>query len=515
MKSFLLKTILLIISLTLLSETSRACSCGEIPSVSSSFNQSFTVFSGKAISSRIVERPQNENERAGDEAEFAIKEKVFKFQVVEIFKGQLTKKTVDINVGSINGNCYRPFSIGESYLVYADGNDEKSLYDEFYCGITTNLTDAQSQIYFIREFLKEKSNPQIYGSVSVTEIDKSTGEDTYVLKSGYKVILEGNKGNFEEVTDEKGLYRFKNIPSGKYKIKIKFDDKYLSYYFSDDPIFILPNGRVVTQSSEVDVLSMSSQSDIERVLPQYSDPVYDAKTFDLHLFWKGRVSGKVLDAEGKVIKYASVNLLPIKFPSREIKVDLDNKLNDGEYACVGKPSGQYLLAVQINAPFKNKENSRFFYPQTKFPAKAQIISLNEKSNFTYNVSVPVIVRQIKGKVFWDDGTLMNSEEVADWGGRIFLTKYKSTKTPELFDFGFPDIYDEFDFRDLDDDSFFTLEGFEGAVYWVQFNIPVPVKVNGVTKIIIVKAKPVRIRIEKTNEPVKIIVPKPDNLVNSN
>jgi hypothetical protein len=194
-------------------QTVNACSCFPLPAIYETFQNSSAVFTGKVLSFRDVEL-EEVSEEDGKKEVFKFKERIYRFQIIENLKGAKTKE-VEVSVGPVNSSCYRGFTVGERYLIYADL--EGKMLSHSFCSRSEALFSADTQIYFIREFLRGSKESQLYGSVSLVDTFPGSFRPRTTKLEKIKVLLTG-KQNLEAVTDQNGIYRFSNIPDGTYKL---------------------------------------------------------------------------------------------------------------------------------------------------------------------------------------------------------------------------------------------------------------------------------------------------------
>jgi hypothetical protein len=453
-----------------------ACSCGNMPPVYENFKESFAVFTGKVVGSKdiIVKKI----EEYGEKKEYFDKERIFEFEIIEAFKGVKGRK-VNISNGSLNSMCREDFEIGESYLVYARGKDEKKLVSNNFCSRNENLAQSQTQIYFIRELLKGKPEPQFYGSVHRNDTFPNTIDFRATALDSMKVVLIGKEKTIESLTDKNGIFRFTNIPEGEYKVKIEMTPIYKDFYEEVDSITV--------EKGKVGVDIGMGFFPYEAVFAEYA------------VGWNNSVEGVVYDAQGTIIKRVAVRLLPVSTPFAAIESNyLLDKSEDGKYSCSRKTPGRYYLVAEIYAPFENKEKTRIFFPQTESFEKATVFDLKAIDQIKLDFILPAkyVVREIKGTVFWSDGEPVSGATV---------TLYKTETQTEIED---DDTIENhgYDYDFTDEQGNFTLQGFENVEYWVH--VEGDFETSEDDEDIEVKAKPVKIKFQKTNEPLKIILPKP-------
>jgi hypothetical protein len=129
-----------------------ACSCLPTKSTAQELEQSTAVFSGKVI--QIKRRKQAENIFASVEVTF---------RVEKAWKG-LKRKTITVYTSSNSASCGYSFRVNQTYLVYANGNDEDKLSTGI-CSRTKRIKDA-------REDLKELGK----GKAIAKNVPKGGGE---------------------------------------------------------------------------------------------------------------------------------------------------------------------------------------------------------------------------------------------------------------------------------------------------------------------------------------------------
>jgi hypothetical protein len=128
MKS-LMFSLLLVVSLTLATDTTLACTCVPAKSAAREFERATAVFSGKVV--EVRRHKQAEDIFAGVEAVF---------RVEKVWKG-VERRTVSVFTSSQSSACGYGFKEGRTYLVYAHGGAEGRLSTSI-CSRTRRLKDA-------------------------------------------------------------------------------------------------------------------------------------------------------------------------------------------------------------------------------------------------------------------------------------------------------------------------------------------------------------------------------------
>ncbi len=434
-----------------------ACSCEFKSSVYQDFDDHPIVFTGKIIAS--------EDKYIGG---FYYYEKSYRFQVIKNYKGAFDKEIV-ASVGENGNSCYFELSVGETYLIHAYIGGSKHMVSP--CATNATIDSAKSQIFFIEEYLKGKTEPQIYGSVSIWENDLQTNKQRIRYLDNIKVIAKSQEKSFQVLTDKNGIYSLKDLPEGKYEIKPE-----LSKYKSFDPEF---------QELEID-----KNKDILR------RTYFLGKGFhaDFSFYWENEVQGKIIDGEGKPINRAKISLVPVSSTGSLIFNNVSNN-TVGKYRIFGKTPGKYLLAVELDSPIEKDNKIRFYYPKTTQLNKAKIFSIEENTNLNIDFSLP---SEIKVRKF--SGEILRDKEIPDGSYIVVsLDSMKDTSSPENKQFKIQPL------NKTDDFEFITLENEE---YWLHIWLYKSEFSNGEVKNIkkIIKSEKIKIGKEEETRKISISLP---------
>jgi len=439
----------------------KACVCNPQLTPYGAYQDSRVVFVGKAVGSK--ERTGTEKY---DNKTFSFRERVFEFAVTETLKGPKTSR-LEISVGRIDSDCYQGFTIGESYLVYAYGDSNDNLSSSA-CGRTTNLSYAAADLHYIRNLLKGVPEPRVYGAVARVDSDlgASKSRSRVTPLSGIKVLIEGKDRNFEAVTDEQGLYSLARVPDGRYKAHPLLPKKYTAYFPTEEE-FILGSERPL---------------DYGRI--QQGSSAYAS----FEIGWNNDVNGRIVDSEGNPIKRAKVSVLLARSPSPLlIQRDEYDYHAEGEFRFHGLNPGNYLLSVDIRAPFVDKARApTFYYPNAIALNQAREISIGENEILDEReIRLPpgYIVRHIEGVLVWPNGIPVSS-------GWVTLRSSKDS----------PDDDNEYDWERTDELGRFSLQAFVGAEYWLHAES----QSSG-------QGEPIKIKVEMVNEPFRIVIPFPKKI----
>jgi hypothetical protein len=381
--------------------------------------------------------------------------------VNESLKG-IKDKEVEISAGRIDSSCYSGFTEGESYLVYAYGESEKSLSSGM-CTRTTGLEDAAGELYYLHGLLKGVPEPRVYGSVIRTDKDLTKGAYRATPMNGIKIVVEGKDRKFEAVTNKLGLFNFSKVPDGEYIARVILPDRYRSYFPQEE--------RFVLGSTEFD-----SPFHVHHGTTAYAG---------FRIGWNNSISGKIIDAEGNPITRAKVSVLILRKNSSLVDREGEAvRLDDGSYTFTGLTPGRYTISTTVRIPSGDANNPiRFFYPNADDVDQAQEIVIGENESLEgKDIRLPprYLVRQIEGVLIWPNGVTVSR-------GWVCLTDSKEETESD----------NKYDCRVTDELGRFSLQAFVGAQYWVHGES----NSSG-------KGEPVKLLVEKVNEPLKILIPFP-------
>lgn len=448
---------LALIVLPQLAVSVKGCVCFPLPSPYRAYQEARAVFVGKVLSSKDVAAQEQLRDKS-----YTYYERHFRFSVAESLKGT-TNSEIEISAGRIDTDCYQGFTIGESYLVYAYGDSPDALGSGA-CTRTNNLKYASDDLYYLHALLKGMAEPRVYGAVTRIDNDVTRGTSSRVVPiEGVKVIIEGEGRRFEAVTNKDGLYSLNKLPDGRYKARPILSNKYRTYFPAEEE-FVLgtkpPSG---------------DPFDVQQGVAAYAS---------FRIGWNNSISGRILDSEGNPIVRAKASVMVARGSSPlVIEEDEYDHHPEGKYEFSGLTPGKYLLSVKIRAPFADNDRaSRFYYPYVENLNQATEITIGESESLERDIRLPpgYLVRQIEGTLVWPNGVPVS-------GGWVFLAESKDSGDDEK----------KYDWTSTDVLGRFSLQAFVGVEYWVhgQSNS------SG-------KGEPVKIKVGKANEPLKVVIPFP-------
>lgn len=353
-----------------------------------------------------------------------------RLSVGESFKG-IAEKEVRMRQGTGGGDCSFVFDKGETYLLYASYDAEDGLYDTNICTRSRPVAYVADDLDYLRGLPGSAGTTRLAGML--VRVDYADGPvQPPGLLSGIKVVAEDTQGRrFEAATDVNGFYKFTGLTPGRYKVRPELP-AHLSLAYGGEGGVELPAGGCVTS----DFLTRTD----------------------------GRISGILLDAEGRPVADTTVDLVPSEFAAsvNDRKVGRFKQTDrEGRFEFTELTAGTYLLGVNIRQP----PTGDLPFPRTYYPgagdaagAKAFEIGTGEKlSDLVLRLPPRLAVRAIEGVLVWPDGKPVTRA----------LVVFKDT--PELTS------GEQFGSSGVDARGRFTINALEGQEGWLHSNVLVTVK----------------------------------------
>lgn len=305
------------------------------------------------------------------------------FEVLEAFTGVKKGARVTIHSGKGGGDCGYWFEHGETYLIYAGGNEEK--LGTSICTKTRPLEKAAEDLPILRELARNKTGAKLTGTV-MEEINLSSQGKTLSVSmvAGIEVTLQpvsGKGRSFKAKTDSSGDYEIAGIPAGKYKINVP-----------------LPDGSKLSDDTRLEIES----SGFGCMSHHYAT-----------LESKNQITGKVTDENGEPLEDVGIELVSAEgdlggSPAKDIPSELIKTDENGKFKFSGVPAGRYFLAVNYTA-FPDDDDLAYptaFYPHGNTPAQASAIVIGKTEtikNIVFQLPPKIGQREIKGTVLWENG----------------------------------------------------------------------------------------------------------------
>lgn len=272
------------------------------------------------------------------------------FSVEEAFRGvEDSSLTMEMDY------CGYRFKQGERYFVYAF-RDRNTGALRVRHGVTRTrpLVEAAEDLEYARALPASARGSRVFGRVFVYTHDLRAGRYAEEPLKGVKVWLEGD-GRREAATDDEGRYEFAGLPAGTYTVRAEFPGRFDA---GEPPPTLKAAGR------ECFAVNLSARR-------------------------RGRVAGRLLDAEGRPVVYAPISLVAADAPAEEI-LSADHaawsfSLTDerGRFDFSGLAPGRYLLVVN-RADGRRLPNGddiklpRLFYPGVPDITQAAVLTVGER-----------------------------------------------------------------------------------------------------------------------------------------
>lgn len=342
------------------SSVAQACSCMTPGTPCESYGTASAVFVGTAVSVREQEKPKPEDR---DTYHYR---RVYKFSVEQSYLG-VDGTEVEISTGGGGGDCGYQFKIGSRYLVYAHSYQNR--LSTSICTRTKSFASAGEDLEFLGNLASAAPGATIYGDV---EYRKETP-----LPSDVLVKIEGGNVRREIRPDAQGKYRFSGLPPGKFKITLQLPET-LSVHQPERELTVADRGCAA-------------------VTYYVSD--------------NGRISGRVLDAEGQPVPRILVSLINATSNDTKDFVTLERTDAEGRFNLSSIAAGRYQIAIN-HQRFPDPTDPGLAYPPVFYPGvvdrpNAEIITLDKGEKLTgLEIRVPLRRPQsvVSGQVVWADGS---------------------------------------------------------------------------------------------------------------
>lgn len=343
-----------------------ACSCRVEAPVCEEYGSAKAIFVGKVLDGNSVER-------FSDRLAIGTKDLSFVFDVQQNFLGAGEGNKITIHTGFGFGDCGFPFEKGESYLVYAfesEGHLKTSI-----CSRTRHISKIGNGVEELKNLLFN-NGARLYGTV--TQYAKSSLEQGSIRpedKLNLRVEqLDGAKKNFEVITDNEGKYSLGGLPTGKYKV-----------------VPLLQPGWMVDAYTQSEFL-LNDKGCARRDFLVRND---------------SRISGKVIDKEGKPVNNIFIDLIPPNTGSKPKNLLERTVTTDGAFTFYHVPPGTYrVVANYTSQPDEENPFPTTFYKVSGERSIGTVIDValgQEVNGIVINLPSRLPMKEMRGRVVWKDG----------------------------------------------------------------------------------------------------------------
>ncbi len=380
-------------------------------------------------------------------------------KVDEIFKGNLPSVVETSDDGFSCDNF--PFALGKSYLVYTKGvlDNTTNIVPVGLCSGTQLVEKATEAIGFLRQLRDGKNVSVLFGKVQSASVDANNQlmplpDVKVVLRTIWTIDNNGksstprkNEKELSTRTNEKGEYKFENLPRGRYRVNADI---------SKD--LWMPESREITTGG----------------LPS-------CDSYALIAYANGSIAGKVTTSDGSPV-FTSLRISrvgsPFPFYGSETRSD-----RDGNFVFNGLSSGDYELSVYLHGyRVDSSKDSPFdtsypywtwFFPGTFHQRETVKIRLgNNEKRSDIRLQMPPFPkrRTITGTVTLEDGTVPGSAMVTytPKTGNSLSSRYAMTKEDGSFSL---EIFDEFDYEFIAGNNHPTIRAYSERIFFKSGTIP--------------------------------------------
>lgn len=339
-----------------------------------------------------------------------------RLMVTDTFRG-IDAREVTFTSGTVS--CSVEFQEGESYLVFAQRDRKTGELQTSVCSGTARVDRVPEHLQYIRGVKTGETRSRIFGHVAM-EIPRSVIVRTPPIKPVpcVAITVRSNGREWRTTTSASGEYEVLDVPPGAYEVSAE-----------------LPQVRA---ESRVRSGNLEAGACVEHGF--LAVPT-------------GSISGRLVDADGKPIARASIEIL-----ARSTFRLSDGMITDanGGFRRGGLELGEYVLAFHVSEPPNARDwyGTRWPYPGAYYPGvtdrgAAQAVRVEGGEARELEFRLPPRLREVVLR------------------GRVKDEKGKPVKADVwLVDLDFPADKCQVDWKETGSDGVFSLTGAEGRNYAV-------------------------------------------------
>jgi protocatechuate 3,4-dioxygenase beta subunit len=340
-----------------------ACSCAPAGPPCQNYFQSDTVFIGTVRSIAAVPG-----------ADFRARMRV-EFEDVVASRGvqgtSVTTFTAEHEV-----SCGYPFKPGVRYVVYARKVTDQLVVTSI-CSRTRPLAEADDDVAFFRTLTMPATGGRVFGTVTRLSRNPATTDwQQYGAVSIGVLTLSNGDQKLQAQTDLNGHYQFIGVAPGAYELTV-----------TPPPPF-------------------STEDLTERFELRDPRACFHA---DFSLKPDGRIGGTLVQADGRPVARAEVDLLPADHIGHFLFREIETATTDesGRFEITRLSPGRYILAFNVAQPVNSDiVFPTVFHPAASDPRNAAVLELGEGDRIeNMRIVVPPAPRsyRITGRVLFQDG----------------------------------------------------------------------------------------------------------------
>lgn len=356
-----------------------ACSCGGYPSAKDAWLDSPLVFVG--FVDKTEPKITSERDIFGEQIAWV--------RVTEPFKG--VKKDQVLELRDQQSSCFGGFREGTALLFYLYRGQKQGTWVAPTCHRSRSISDAGDDLKFLRGLPAAARGNRVSGTVELWEDDPVKGFHLSRVLGGVRVRAMGASGSYETVTDTQGLYEFRHLRPGTYTIKI-------DYPKGTTLRFPIAFGKTRLRRHASPYTDDDTQLEVT---------AESGNGFDFNLASDTRISGHVLDPNGRPMKDVCLEIDPLQGNSANGSRIFDCTEPDGFYVLDKMPAGSYRIVANRNeqmtaaAPF-----GRLYYPGTPELDKAGVLTVAAGQHLDgIDIHVSELARRIelRGRLTFSNG----------------------------------------------------------------------------------------------------------------
>jgi protocatechuate 3,4-dioxygenase beta subunit len=366
--------------LTILCAPAWACSCGYHPSAKEAWLDSPLVFVG------IVDKTDL---KITGEGQHTSGEQVAQVRVTEVFKGVMKDQVLELR--DRFSSCFSGFHEGTELLFYLHPGEKPGTWIAPACHRSRSIEHAVDDFRFLRALPASALGNRVSGLVYLWEPGVDGGVDRDHSMAGVRVRAVNASDTHETVTDAQGFYEFRNLPPGTYRVHI------------DNPkgtTLRFPIGYGKTGLQRFPRSKLASETQLEVTAES-------GNGFDFVLASDTRISGRVLDPDGRPMKDVCIDIESLQASSAGSLRVFDCTESDGSYTLEKMPPGSYRIVANRNgsmsaaAPF-----GKLYHPGTPDGNKGTILTITAGqhiANVDFRVSALARRIELRGRLIFSDG----------------------------------------------------------------------------------------------------------------
>jgi hypothetical protein len=335
------RVLILLLLILSFSQVSLACSCATTgPQPCSGFNASDVVFVGTVLS---IENPPPDDGGLGGPGISR-----YRFRIDENFAGALGQE-IDVYSGRGGADCSYHFRRGQQYLVFPYKNEDSRLFAGI-CSPTRAIDGAQAILPQLRAMRDRQRVASIYGVLrsSAQPYASVWDDNSERILPNTRLELRSEGKTFVAVSDSNGAYAFYDVPEGE-------------YHFAGE----LPEHFEFAQEI------------LGGPLPPLKLPAHACFESDVTALPSGRIRGRVLGPDRKLLTFAAVDLfLRAKYKTGGPGWYESQDREKGYFEFQNVSPGDYILVYNDGGRIDADEPyPRTFYPGVSDLSNARVIHL--------------------------------------------------------------------------------------------------------------------------------------------